>query len=160
VRVTAGYTEVLPEGRCHGHNTKSVVPKDKVFVPSRCYNEAEEPTTIIVACGDGNYQLKDLHWHNWGNSRTTASGHAWVNDCIPYCAAGTFHTYEAAVSLRKPRWCGADGKYEYRKMKVRSQGRTFRVKWSWTCGEEFKGGDPAAGALTTPDLERMASARR
>jgi hypothetical protein len=57
------------------------------------------PTDFILACGDGNSRLAGLHWTQWGPGGAKAEGVNWVNDCNPYCAAGTFHQYPVVVRL-------------------------------------------------------------
>ncbi|WP_191874479.1 hypothetical protein [Streptomyces filipinensis] len=57
------------------------------------------PADFILACGDGNSRLSGLHWTEWGPDAAKAVGVNWVNDCTPYCAAGTFHSYPVVVRL-------------------------------------------------------------
>lgn len=61
------------------------------------------PADFILACGDGNSRLLDLHWSHWGAYSATAVGLNAVNDCKPYCAAGTFHEYRVTVRLDRPQ---------------------------------------------------------
>ncbi|MGW7362322.1 hypothetical protein ACWGI8_02590 [Streptomyces sp. NPDC054841] len=59
----------------------------------------------MIACGDGNNGLTALKWSKWGETTATGSGLNYVNDCIPYCAAGKFHSYPVSVRLELPeRW--------------------------------------------------------
>ncbi|CAK7286221.1 hypothetical protein [Streptomyces misionensis] len=57
------------------------------------------PTDFILACGDGNSRLKNLHWTSWGPGGARGTGTNWVNDCKPYCAAGTFRPYPVEIRL-------------------------------------------------------------
>lgn len=57
------------------------------------------PDAFILACGDGNSRLTGLHWTEWGPDGAQAHGVNWVNDCKPYCAAGTFHSYPVVIRL-------------------------------------------------------------
>ncbi|MQY34309.1 hypothetical protein SRB17_22750 [Streptomyces sp. RB17] len=57
------------------------------------------PADFILACGDGNSRLTGLHWSQWGPDGAKAVGVNWVNDCDPYCAAGTFHQYPVVIRL-------------------------------------------------------------
>jgi hypothetical protein len=59
------------------------------------------PATLMMACDDGNAYLSGLHWTAWQSS-ATASGTWRINDCVPDCAAGTFHTFTATVRLWQP----------------------------------------------------------
>ncbi|MFG2881279.1 hypothetical protein ACGFYV_02965 [Streptomyces sp. NPDC048297] len=60
------------------------------------------PTDFILACGDGNSVLTHLNWTKWTDSGAVAEGMNAVNDCKPYCAAGTFHSYPVTVRLDRP----------------------------------------------------------
>ncbi|WP_079657564.1 hypothetical protein [Streptomyces sp. 3214.6] len=61
------------------------------------------PRDFILACGDGNSRLVSLHWNSWGSNSARATGVNVVNDCDPYCAAGTFHPYAVVVKLDRPQ---------------------------------------------------------
>jgi hypothetical protein len=89
---------------------------------------AVRPTSIIAACGDGNFYFSGLHWTSWGPT-AAAAGTAHLNDCTPNCAAGKFHTYPAHVSLSAPHVCN---------------GRTELTRLSWI----FTGAHPKGQAST------------
>jgi hypothetical protein len=74
------------------------------------------PTSIVLACADGNFGLKNLRWIGWGSSRAAATGTAYANDCKPYCAAGHFHSYGAVIVVDGAQRCG--GRTEYRRLTV------------------------------------------
>jgi hypothetical protein len=76
------------------------------------------PTSIVVACGDGNFYLTGLKWSHWTATDAAAAGTAHENDCTPYCAAGHFHTYRVAVHLFRPEHCKA-GKLEFTRFAYR-----------------------------------------
>ncbi|MEU0114479.1 hypothetical protein ABZ137_12285 [Streptomyces bobili] len=57
------------------------------------------PAAFILACGDGNSRLASLKWDHWNARSAKATGINVVNDCKPYCAAGTFHSYPVVVRL-------------------------------------------------------------
>ncbi|MEU2060379.1 hypothetical protein [Streptomyces sp. NPDC013455] len=61
------------------------------------------PDDFILACGDGNSRLTGLDWSEWGPQGATAVGVNMLNDCKPYCAAGTFHAYPVTVRLDGPK---------------------------------------------------------
>lgn len=61
------------------------------------------PADFILACGDGNSRLTSLRWVHWDAASAKAKGVNSVNDCDPYCAAGTFHSYRVVVRLDKPK---------------------------------------------------------
>lgn len=60
------------------------------------------PGDFMIACGDGNSRLVSLTWSHWGANSAEARGVNMVNDCKPYCAAGTFHAYPVIVRLDRP----------------------------------------------------------
>ncbi|ARP68700.1 hypothetical protein LK07_01745 [Streptomyces pluripotens] len=66
------------------------------------WHQDVRPADFILACGDGNSRLTGLHWAQWGPREATAIGMNVVNDCKPYCAAGTFHAYPVIVRLDDP----------------------------------------------------------
>src|SRR5579859_2010601 len=59
------------------------------------------PATLMLACDDGNAYLSGLRWTAWG-STAAATGTWRINDCVPNCAAGTFHSFAATVKLWQP----------------------------------------------------------
>lgn len=61
------------------------------------------PEDFVLACGDGNSRLTSLQWSRWGPNSAVASGVNVVNDCKPYCAAGTFRSYPVTVRLDRPQ---------------------------------------------------------
>ena len=56
-----------------------------------------QPARYTLACADGNDYLTGLAWTSWGPRLASATGTEHVNDCIPYCAAGHFHSYPVNV---------------------------------------------------------------
>lgn len=44
-----------------------------------------------------------LHWISWGPRVADARGYAWLNNCRPDCARGSFHPYRARIRARRPR---------------------------------------------------------
>lgn len=117
VRIFASYTEVYPGGfACQREVSQTVVGKDKIYFPSKCTNAVSKPRSIIIACGDGGLFLTSLRWRHWTERTTTARGIAHANDCKPYCAAGTFHTYPARVRLSRPALCAKKERFQYRRL--------------------------------------------
>ncbi|MFG2342371.1 hypothetical protein [Streptomyces yangpuensis] len=69
-----------------------------------CFSKPQtRPEEYLLACGDGNNRLVDLHWTTWGPQTATATGTDMVNDCRPYCAAGRFRPYPVTVTLSHPQ---------------------------------------------------------
>ncbi|MFG3102111.1 hypothetical protein ACGFZL_16545 [Streptomyces sp. NPDC048182] len=57
------------------------------------------PAAFVVACGDGNSRLTSLTWSRWDTGGAVGRGTNALNDCKPYCAAGTFRSYPVSVRL-------------------------------------------------------------
>ncbi|MFC7815633.1 hypothetical protein ACFUTR_13445 [Streptomyces sp. NPDC057367] len=81
----------------HGRHTQDPVLVDCAFQPQ------VRPEAFILACGDGNSRLVSLHWMRWDASAAVGRGTNVVNDCDPYCAAGTFRPYPVIVRLDQPQ---------------------------------------------------------
>ena len=56
-------------------------------------------------------KLTKLKWRHWGSKVARAHGRSRVNDCIPYCAAGTIHFGSASVHIYRRQTI--DGKRQY-----------------------------------------------
>ncbi|MBL1084315.1 hypothetical protein JK359_20475 [Streptomyces actinomycinicus] len=83
------------------------------------WNRTVRPDDFILACGDGNSRLTGLHWSQWGPDGATAEGMNMVNDCKPYCAAGTFHAYPVTVRLDGPKpWKKHPGTQRFDRMSL------------------------------------------
>ncbi|MET9084479.1 hypothetical protein ABZX77_21795 [Streptomyces sp. NPDC004237] len=66
------------------------------------WHQRFRPTDFMLACGDGNSLLTGMRWTQWDDHTAVGQGVNVVNDCKPYCAAGTFHKYPVAVKLDRP----------------------------------------------------------
>ena len=66
-----------------------------------------KPARVMLACGDANYWITALAWHGWGTATARATGRVHYNDCVPYCAAGRFHTIPAPPASRSSRRANA-----------------------------------------------------
>jgi len=69
------------------------------YVVYDCNKAQVKPGTIFIACADGGVGLQGLHWTSWTPELASGYGTFWENDCIPYCAAGHIHHYQALVML-------------------------------------------------------------
>lgn len=77
-------------------------------------NPQVRPGTIIYT-GDGSGLLAGrgarsrhpkfgrLHWTSWNATQGRAFGADWVNNCVPFCAAGTFTPYPVNIKVFRPR---------------------------------------------------------
>ncbi|MEU1408788.1 hypothetical protein ABZ471_42100 [Streptomyces sp. NPDC005728] len=82
--------------------TPTPTPRAEVSQPvlvDCLWNHDVRPADFILACGDGNSRLTGLHWTQWSPDAAVAVGVNMVNDCKPYCAAGTFRAYPVTVRL-------------------------------------------------------------
>jgi hypothetical protein len=71
-----------------------------------CVSGHRRPTTIQLACGDGNGcwdRVRSLHWTQ---TYATGSGREWYNTCSPDCAAGHYRLYQTAIRLDRVRLRG------------------------------------------------------
>lgn len=94
----------------------------KRYATAKCRFARERPRHIIIACGDGGYQLRKLSWDDWGGSTSHGHGIFMRNDCDPYCAAGTFHYYDVRVRLSRVRHChGYGDKRFYTRARLRGE---------------------------------------
>ncbi|MFF2996069.1 hypothetical protein ACFVTC_16055 [Streptomyces sp. NPDC057950] len=78
------------------------VPTQPVLVDCFWHPQVE-PGNFVLACGDGNSRLTSLRWSSWDANSAVATGVNAVNDCKPYCAAGTFREYPVTVRLDRPQ---------------------------------------------------------
>jgi hypothetical protein len=44
-----------------------------------------------------------LKWSSWTSSMALGSGDDWLNNCKPFCAAGTFSQHAVSIKLSRPR---------------------------------------------------------
>jgi hypothetical protein len=57
------------------------------------------PHQFILACADGGAYLDGMSWAAWGSFSAFADGTYVLNDCVPYCADGHFHSFPVLVAL-------------------------------------------------------------
>lgn len=132
----SGVVEDLDGNRCQFVITKRVRAIRHVYFPSRCSNTSYRPRSVVVACGDGNFQLRKMRWRGWNRKTVRGSGLALYNDCDPYCAAGRFHRTPVRVRLSGRKRCAGPGLYVYTKLKyrIRRSGRTEVQSSPFPCG--------------------------
>jgi hypothetical protein len=51
----------------------------------------------------GNLDRGGIHWLSWTQRSAFGKGWAWVNDCRPDCAGGSFSKHRAKVRATRPR---------------------------------------------------------
>ena len=84
---------------------------------NRCDPPGYRPRSIMIACGAGNFGLTRLQWRGWNRAVARARGQAYANDCVPYCAVGTFHHYPVRTRAFRPRRMGGAG-YAYTRLRI------------------------------------------
>ncbi|HEY6495240.1 MAG TPA: hypothetical protein VIZ43_18345 [Trebonia sp.] len=78
----------------------SVAGGGPTFVLWDCEGSPQvEPSSYVLACGDGNSGLTGMHWTTWRPEDAAGTGAEYLNDCTPNCATGHFHNYPVDVSL-------------------------------------------------------------
>ncbi len=78
----------------------TVATLTSVPVVVNCGMQAQtHPHQFILACADGGAYLDGLSWAAWGSSSAFADGAYVLNDCVPYCADGHFHSFPVLVAL-------------------------------------------------------------
>ena len=105
INVSASAVETYPDGSeptCLRTVTDSITARREAYFSPGCGTTASKPRRVIVACGDGNFQLRGLRWRRWTRPTAFARGIARINDCMPDCADGAFHRARIAV---RPRGC-------------------------------------------------------
>jgi len=69
-------------------------------VVTNCQGKPQvRPGSLVLACADGNDYLTGLSWTGWAPGLASAKGTEHLNDCVPYCAKGKFHTYPVIAVL-------------------------------------------------------------
>lgn len=106
--------------------------RERLYFPSRCAKPNYKPRGIVVACGDAGLYLTSMRWRSWNTTVAKGSGTAHANDCIPYCAAGHFHTYPIRVRLYRAGLCATTGVYVYRRMRLTYPGPKPRSPRSYS----------------------------
>ncbi|HEY1855264.1 MAG TPA: hypothetical protein VGG40_11815 [Solirubrobacterales bacterium] len=56
---------------------------------------------FFLLSGDGTFGMDKVRWMSWGGAKARGTGRAFVNDCIPYCAAGHVDRPRARLTLSK-----------------------------------------------------------
>lgn len=70
---------------------------------ARCPGDkaAVRPSLVQLEC-DGSADLEHLKWSAWGFKDALATGVYREDNCVPSCAAGTFHSYPVQFHLSQP----------------------------------------------------------
>ena len=65
----------------------------------------QRPTELVMFCGDAGLRVHRLRWSAWGGRVAIARGVQMTNDCVPFCAAGHFHSTSVVMHLYTRRPC-------------------------------------------------------
>jgi hypothetical protein len=57
---------------------------------------------LFLACATGDISVSGITWQSWGTVAAYGQGTLNVNNCVPYCAAGTTTSYPASVEVSAP----------------------------------------------------------
>jgi hypothetical protein len=83
-------------------STAAVAP-GATKVVSDCSHGHVRPHRIIVACGDGGFVLRQLHYRRWAEFRAAGTGLAMTHNCIPSCAESTFESHPVRFVFDRSR---------------------------------------------------------
>ena len=89
----------------------------KTFVTYDCVHQAMQPSSIRFGC-DGSYYVDHVSWNFWWLRHAHATGVFHIDDCIPNCAHGTFHTRKGTVNLTGREFCSTRQKFLFKRATV------------------------------------------
>jgi hypothetical protein len=143
VTVSATFTQSDPlapdTSACQMTLTRTVRGYRHLLLPSFCGGANYRPRTVVLTCGDAGYLLRSLAWRGWNHAAASARGRAWANDCVPFCAGGTFRRYRMRARAYRIRRCAPDGdRYVYTRLTItypgtRPAGEPVRSAWRMPC---------------------------
>lgn len=93
---------------------------DATLFPQCADPPAEQPTSMVLSCADGNFALEDITWDRVEADIAEGTATAVVNDCDPTCAEGTFEEFEVTVEARNP--VDVDGQQVFDQISVTRSG--------------------------------------
>lgn len=72
-------------------------------VVSNCVSNQNEvqPSSLLLACGDGGLSVRDIAWSSWGPDTAEGDGTEYRRVCEPSCAAGHEASGPTHIVLRK-----------------------------------------------------------
>jgi hypothetical protein len=95
---------------------------ERVYIANHgCTGHAYKPWGVTLACGDGNLYATGIAYKEYGQKVAVATASIHLNDCIPYCAAGHFHSYRGTLSFRAIVRCD-DGRLYYSRARYKFTG--------------------------------------
>ena len=115
-RSVAFIVSLLALGGLLGPNADAARPH-ATYVMTDCLHMRRAPSSILFACGDGNFYVEHLTWTTWHAWKASGYGLFSKNDCRPSCAEGTFHSAWGYLWLRHPARC-APHRYAFQHVRV------------------------------------------
>jgi len=94
----AGRTQILvSDGNATAGKTLQVKPFQIIWTG--------DATGVFAGRGTAGKRPKfgRLHWSKWTATEGKGSGANWLNDCIPFCAAGKYTPFNANFDAYRPR---------------------------------------------------------
>jgi hypothetical protein len=82
-----------PQATAAGQKTYAKFTSKKLYKPGTFFFGAHEV-------------IEKVSWSKWGKKLAEGTGTYQVNDCIPYCAAGTIHPTPSSIFLTGRERCG------------------------------------------------------
>jgi hypothetical protein len=82
-----------------------------------CTKSQVRPSTVVLACADGNAYVNHIKWKGFGGASSSGSGSYTLNTCKPYCAAGKFVSYPVDFTATQAKPC-PDHQDDYRQLSV------------------------------------------
>lgn len=84
-----------PAGAATAHPDAPPAP---AYVLVNCLNKGQvRPGSYVLTCADNGTGLEGLHWTTWTPRLASGYGTEYQNDCVPSCAEGHEHYYQALV---------------------------------------------------------------
>jgi hypothetical protein len=110
---------------------------------ARWTDRLQKPRRLVPCSGDGNCQVVQTWWRNWGRAVATGRGTAKVNDCRPTCALGRFRERRGArlrAYRRRDGSCDGQAVRYYTRVRVqwpdRLRMRTHTMKLAPACASD------------------------
>jgi hypothetical protein len=104
-------TPVTPEKKNAGQKTYAKFTSKKLYKPGTFFFGAHEV-------------IENVSWSKWRKKLARGTGTYQVNDCIPYCAAGTIHPTPSSIFLTGRERCGRIFVFSHMKVYFAGQKRT------------------------------------
>jgi hypothetical protein len=74
---------------------------ERVYIANQaCAGHTYKPSRVTLACGDGNLYATGIAYSAYGQRVAVATATMHLNDCVPNCAIGRFHSYKGSLRFR------------------------------------------------------------